>query len=238
MDAKLKLICDFCGKNYSRYRDRDKENNYCSRECFVQSRIGKSISWKRPKKVLMLTTCAYCLTPINRWRYQLKESVRHFCNARCKGKYQSIYKFADKACNWKGGTYSTTAKQLCNSRYRRIRASVIKLDNGKCQLCGSSHRLEVHHIIEKGKNPALLFDITNLITLCKKCHCRIQKYAEDYVGIFDEIVAKRVNCGKPRTGNPQPSAQSAKVQRLLESGDTLNNQNSALPERDDIVQVR
>ena len=67
---------------------------------------------------------------------------------------------------------------------------------------------------------------------------RIRGHEEGYVGIFDEIVAKRVNSGKPRTGNPEPSSQSEKVQRLLESSDTLNNQISALPERDDIVQVR
>ena len=61
------------------------------------------------------------------------------------------------------------------------------------------------------------------------------------IGIFDEIVAKRVNSGEPKrkdVGNPEPSSQSEKVQRLVESSDTLNNHNSALPERDDIVRVR
>ena len=66
----------------------------------------------------------------------------------------------------------------------------------------------------------------------------IQGHEEDYAGFFDGIVANRMNCGKPRTGNPQPSVQSTKVQRLLESGDTLNNQISVRPERDEIVQVR
>ena len=211
MDAKLKLICGTCGNNYSRYRDREKKNNFCSRECFHNSRIGKPSTGRRSIKEKLLVSCAYCSSPIERWRYQFKESVRHFCNLSCKGKFASLHKFAEKASNWKGGTYSTIAQQLCNSRYRRIRASVIKLDSEKCQLCGSINKLEVHHIIEKGKNPALIFDITNLITLCKKCHCRIQKCSEDYIGFFDGIVAKRSNSVEPRTGNTEPSIAQAKA---------------------------
>ena len=169
---------------------------------------GKKIPGKRPIKMLYLVTCAYCSCPIDRWNYQLKESVRHFCNAFCKGKFSSLHKIADKACNWKGGVYSTIARTLTNSRYRRIRALVIEMDNTMCQLCHSSKKLEVHHIIEKGKNPALIYDITNLITLCKKCHCHIMGNETEYVGIFNEIVANRMNSGKARTANPEPSVQS------------------------------
>ena len=200
MDVKLKLICDFCGKNYSRYKDREKKNNFCSRACFYKSRIGKPSSGsKRPLVEKKMVSCAYCSSPIERWRYQLKESVRHFCNSSCKGKYASLYKISDKSANWKGGTYSTIANQLCNSRYRRLRALVLKLDGMKCQLCSSDKKLEAHHIIEKIKNPALLFDINNLITLCKKCHCRIRGHESIYVGLFDGIVAKRPNSVEPKS---------------------------------------
>lgn len=171
-----------------------------------------------------LTICAYCGQPVYKWGYELKESPRHFCNIKCKGKWMSLHLIAEKSCNWKGGTYSSIARILSNARYIRVKKMVLVMDKNTCQLCGSNERLEVHHIIEKGKNPALIYDITNLITLCKKCHCDIFGHEEDYVGIFDGIVANRMNCGKPRTGNPQPSSQSEKVQRLLEHSDMLNNQ--------------
>jgi len=45
----------------------------------------------------------------------------------------------------------------------------------------------------------------------------------NYAGLFDGIVANRMNCWKPRTGNQQPSSQSEKVQRLPEHSDVLNN---------------
>jgi len=171
----------------------------------------------------LLTTCAYCSQPVEKWAYQIKGHPRNFCGNACKGKWMTLHRIADKSANWKGGSYSTIANTLCNSRYRRIRAMVVALDKN-CQLCGSTHRLEVHHIIEKGKNPALIYDITNMITLCKKCHCGIRGKEEYYVGLFDGIIENRMNSGNARTADPEPSVQSTKVQRLLESGDTLNNQ--------------
>ena len=49
--------------------------------------------------------------------------------------------------------------------------------------------------------------------------------------------AKRMNSGKPRTGNPEPSSQSEKVQRLLECSDILNDQISVRHESEEIVQA-
>ena len=185
----------------------------------------------------VLTICAYCSQPIEKWRYQFKAHPRHFCSNKCKGKWMSLHLIAAKSANWKGGSYSTIANTLCNSRYRRIRKTVLHLDGNECVMCSLDHRLESHHIIEKGKNPALIWDVTNMITLCKKCHCSIRGREEEFVGFFDGIVAKRMNSEKPRTGNSEPSlVQSKKVQRLLE-GSTLPliTSKSVLHESDDIV---
>jgi len=48
----------------------------------------------------------------------------------------------------------------------------LKRDNYKCQYCGSTEDLQVHHIVSR-KNLNTKFDIDNGITLCKKCHTRI-----------------------------------------------------------------
>jgi hypothetical protein len=57
---------------------------------------------------------------------------------------------------------------------------------------------------------------------------------------FNDIVAKRVNSGKPRTGNPEPiRVEPRQVQRLLEDGTpSLITSTSALRESDEIVQAQ
>ena len=56
-------------------------------------------------------------------------------------------------------------------RWRKLRAHVIRRDGGRCQRCGSSTRLEVHHIIPAvagGQDtPA------NLRAMCEACHDRL-----------------------------------------------------------------
>lgn len=40
----------------------------------------------------------------------------------------------------------------------------------KCSACGTTSKLEVHHIIPFKKDPAKELDINNLMTLCEHCH--------------------------------------------------------------------
>lgn len=48
--------------------------------------------------------------------------------------------------------------------------SVIKRDKNICQCCGISKFLEAHHLIKPSIDETLLFNISNGVTLCKKCH--------------------------------------------------------------------
>ena len=48
--------------------------------------------------------------------------------------------------------------------------AVKKRDNNKCIRCGSTSKLEAHHIKHKKTNPELAFDVSNGITLCDQCH--------------------------------------------------------------------
>lgn len=189
----------------------------------------------------ILITCDYCIQPIYRWKYSLKENKHHFCNIGCKGKWMSLHLIAENAVNWKGGLNYLAHKILTNPRYLKIRKQILERDGYKCALCQSNIKLEAHHIIEKKKNILLAFDSNNMITLCKKCHNSIRGKEEEYIGFFDGIVAKRMNSRKPHReieGNLEPSSQSEKVQRLLEHSDMLNNQISVRPEKDEIVQAR
>ena len=63
--------------------------------------------------------------------------------------------------------------KLPSADYQVLRDQVLKRDGWRCQLCGTSNNLEVHHIRSRSR----LGDDTlqNLITLCAKCHATIHR---------------------------------------------------------------
>jgi len=58
--------------------------------------------------------------------------------------------------------------RLNQDSYRRLHTKVLERDNWRCQNCGTSEYLQVHHIRSRS---ALGDDAAeNLITLCQNCH--------------------------------------------------------------------
>ena len=55
------------------------------------------------------------------------------------------------------------------STSRKRREETLKRDNYKCQKCNTLDNLRIHHIIPKRKQG--MNELTNLKTLCHKCHC-------------------------------------------------------------------
>lgn len=60
-------------------------------------------------------------------------------------------------------------KYLNSPEWKRIRNSVLERDNFRCAVCGTSTGLNVHHITYKN-----IFNeqenLSDLVTLCRKCH--------------------------------------------------------------------
>ena len=48
--------------------------------------------------------------------------------------------------------------------------TIKELDGNKCVFCGSTEKLEAHHIQQKAAAPEMATDLENGITLCHKCH--------------------------------------------------------------------
>lgn len=46
----------------------------------------------------------------------------------------------------------------------------VKQRDGCCVMCGSTHKLEAHHLEDGSHNPDLRFAMKNGVTLCRKCH--------------------------------------------------------------------
>ena len=70
-------------------------------------------------------------------------------------------------------------KVLWTYRWRKKREQIKKRDGHFCQRCWSkynilnSERLEVHHIKNRIDYPELIFEDSNLITICKTCNLQL-----------------------------------------------------------------
>lgn len=90
-------------------------------------------------------------------------------------------------CGWDmpmtyGGRRSVSARLLImdiqsfykSSRWRRVRAAVLKRDKYLCRRCSRYGRLReattVHHIVHLNEDFSKAFDMSNLISLCAECH--------------------------------------------------------------------
>jgi len=63
--------------------------------------------------------------------------------------------------------------KLRSTEYEALRNQVLKRDGWRCQLCGTSNNLHVHHV----KSCCMLGDdqAHNLTTLCAKCHEQLHR---------------------------------------------------------------
>lgn len=79
--------------------------------------------------------------------------------------------------NWKGGISRTYKTGYYSMVYKKWREEVFERDNYTCQKCGTKHAyLTAHHIKSFAKYPELRYEVSNEITLCEDCHCKIDKY--------------------------------------------------------------
>lgn len=71
--------------------------------------------------------------------------------------------------------HTENLRKRCNTTLEHWREQVLKRDGYKCRLCGSSERLEAHHIIPVSADPdgRYKYDRNNGITLCHECHAMI-----------------------------------------------------------------
>lgn len=55
-------------------------------------------------------------------------------------------------------------------RYKTWRTAVFARDGFRCQICGSKHLIQAHHIQHWRDNVELRYEVDNGVTLCRPCH--------------------------------------------------------------------
>jgi len=83
-----------------------------------------------------------------------------------------------KQCHsYKDGKHAERMGQRYTPEYKRWRFDVYSRDNFTCQSCGDDRggNLQAHHIKPFADYPDLRFEVSNSVTLCKKCHNHLHR---------------------------------------------------------------
>ncbi len=144
--------CLHCGKEFQPKDVRsNRPRNYCSIECGRHARYSQ-----------VSLVCVQCHQTFQRKAYMADWSQERgpFCGFDCYGQWQM-----ENATGPKNPNYSSESVARGCVNYLSARSDALLRDNYKCRLCGSHHRLHVHHVGDPDDHA-----LDNLMTLCASCH--------------------------------------------------------------------
>ncbi|HRZ15497.1 MAG TPA: FAD-dependent thymidylate synthase [Candidatus Omnitrophota bacterium] len=85
---------------------------------------------------------------------------------------------------WKGGVtrLDVTLRKMVSPE---VRKDIYRRDGFQCRLCKQvGGRLTLHHRVPLYVNPVDPADTDNLVTLCRKCHFKVNNHEMEYMNIF------------------------------------------------------
>lgn len=130
-------------------------------------------NWNRRSNVSQKTVS---VNGLQRCEKCLSENIIYKIHLSLKG---DLWIWAEcQDCGWgKFLSHAENLKLRQNSALANWRAQVVKRDGGRCRLCGSREKLEVHHIIAVSCDPErkFMYNVDNGITLCHACHVQAHK---------------------------------------------------------------
>lgn len=166
--------CPVCGKPMHR------QSNIC-RACYM----GKH---RRPENYIY-KICPVCGKLFEKYNAEIRRTKHglHFCSLECWYEHNQLENHAE----WTGGQ-----DERNNPEAYRWRKAVLARDKYYCRLCHSQERLEAHHIIPFGVSVEHRWDVTNGITLCRKCHIAVRGEEQEYEEIlhFVALIPLEVWC--------------------------------------------
>lgn len=177
--------CQTCNKEFNPpvHNVNNGYGNYCSKSCAAKARIGnRNPNWR--KGIATQRECVVCgkvFKPKNRG----SDRVNKYCSHKCR----AIDKSGTENPNWRGGVRSgrkgyARDLEMGTKNYRTWKNAVRERDGNKCQLCGSTKTLVVHHIYSYNTHTQLRYALDNGITLCGSCHSSISWHEADFIPYF------------------------------------------------------
>lgn len=169
-----KILCERC-----RTRRKEREYEDIPKLCIICKELVTNKIFLRCEEHRHLT-CKECLE-----RFIPKKGAYNskYCSRKCKGLLQSRLR-GDKARNWQGGKVAERRVIRGRIEYHAWRNAVYIRDNWTCQHCGSRSsagnavELHAHHIKLFSQYPELRTDVSNGLTLCKRCHRKVHSKAK------------------------------------------------------------
>jgi hypothetical protein len=207
--------CLYCGKEFHSYNNT---RIYCSLDCAV----SPSRKPPKPPSIPIIPKshpCANCgketgsrhrkyCSVCNSQKEASKKSnktcvvcgnsfVSHCsktCSKECNGEWRADIQRGDKSHRWQGGRTTASLIIRGSNSYAYWRKSVFSRDGYICAVCGEKGgRLVAHHIKKFSDHPELRMKKSNGITLCKKCHTKVNGHEEEYERTFSERIEQCQN---------------------------------------------
>jgi len=181
---KVECKCNSCEKNLSReFRDLGCKNYHLCSSCngakigksrlnknIIRKRFGKLIVKERKKKrgkVWVMGCQCDCGNSHEVLIYNLKNGHVKSCGCykrEINGPDHHSWKSSvDDKSRHKRRKHRSISKKLAYLCYKR--------DDFKCFICNSNQNLRAHHLFSWKHFPYLRYFLSNLKTLCHKCHC-------------------------------------------------------------------
>jgi len=135
-------VCARCGKEFLAYNYKESHERFCSRSC---RKLGQAVA------------CVVCGRILYHKRAQLNRA-RPVCSAGCAGRLGLA------------GRYDSDGFPRLRKNERAFRNFILGQRGRRCELCGSTEGLQIHHEQHVSKRPDLEFDPSNVMLLCQGCH--------------------------------------------------------------------
>lgn len=153
-------ICKNCG---SEFQSNSNRHYYCSDECKKEVKNNRRNKYSRSE--LEKDNSRKCVVCNKEFEITPKLFKKIYCSEDCSNKAERIF----------GNKRETDLNYKDRIRFGGNKYKVLERDNYECQICGNKLKLVIHHLDHSGQTDTTNNEMSNLITLCRRCHINIHK---------------------------------------------------------------